>query len=278
MSRIIVRFEKRQNPELLRNAVRFALGEKDSCFLLDNGKKMVIDWFTIYPDFIAIEEVSMTPDDIETANDRLCDILINMIPDAVFSSHAVFWARTTGYEKAFHIDYKNGVKSGFDVEGIPWTCCPECDESIIGYTDEQYEPGKKYRCSCGYEYDPIDNPDCWGIKEYNSFGIADVPEVRDSTQFKTNKDECQKQLVQIEFPDKIFVTTGLTIEDEVWAREQIESRGGIVKRNFIVSLNYLIYNPNYNYETTKYKRAKEQIEKGKPVQIITLEQFKKSLK
>jgi len=81
MSRIIVRFEKRQNLELLRNAVRFALGEKDSCFLLDNGKKMVIDWFTIYPDFIAIEEVSMTPDDIETANDRLCDILINMIPD-----------------------------------------------------------------------------------------------------------------------------------------------------------------------------------------------------
>ena len=277
MSSISVRFEKKQNSEVLRNAVKFALDEEDSCLLLDNGEKMVIDWFSIYPDCIAIAETAMAMDDIETANDRLCDILINMIPDAAFSSHAVYLARSTGYEKAFHIDYKNGIKSGFDVEGIPWTCCPECDESIIGCTDEEYEPGKTYRCSCGYEYDPVDNPDCWGIKVYKSFSIADIPEVKVDRPTKGSKEESQGQLVQIEFPDKTFVTTGLSVEEENWIREQIESRGGKLKRKFVVSLNYLIYNPDYDHETVKYTRAKEQIEKGKPVQIITFEQFKNSL-
>ena len=50
-----------------------------------------------------------------------------------------------------------------------------------------------------------------------------------------------------------------------------------MKRKFVVSLNYLIYNPDYDHETVKYTRAKEQIEKGKPVEIITFKDFKNSI-
>lgn len=56
----------------------------------------------------------------------------------------------------------------------------------------------------------------------------------------------------------------------------MESRGGELKGNFAVSLNYLIYNPDYG-KTSKLVKAKEQIEKGKDVKIITLDVFKKAL-
>ena len=75
-----------------------------------------------------------------------------------------------------------------------------------------------------------------------------------------------------------FVTTGLTAADERWVQEQVESRGGEYKPKFVVTLDYLIYNPDYDHETVKYTRAKEQIEKGKDVKIITLDEFKDMLK
>ena len=84
-------------------------------------------------------------------------------------------------------------------------------------------------------------------------------------------------VIELDFAGKKFVTTGLSLEDEGWVREQVESRGGEFKPKFVVSLDYLIYNPDYDHETTKYTRAKEQIEKGKPVQIITFEDFKRSI-
>ena len=80
------------------------------------------------------------------------------------------------------------------------------------------------------------------------------------------------------FDGQKFVTTGLTAADERWVQEQVESRGGEYKPKFVVSLNYLIYNPDYGHETVKYTKAKEQINKGKNVKIITLDEFKKILK
>lgn len=79
------------------------------------------------------------------------------------------------------------------------------------------------------------------------------------------------------FEGKKVVTTGLSEAEEKWVKKQVESRGGELKRNFVVSLSYLIYNPEYGIETVKLKKAKELIENGKPVQIMTLEEFKKSL-
>lgn len=80
------------------------------------------------------------------------------------------------------------------------------------------------------------------------------------------------------FDGQKFVTTGLTAADDRWVKEQVESRGGEYKPKFVVSLNYLIYNPDYGHETVKYTKAKEQINKGKNVKIITLDEFKKILK
>ena len=83
---------------------------------------------------------------------------------------------------------------------------------------------------------------------------------------------------RVSFDGQKFVTTGLTAADERWVQEQVESRGGDYKPKFVVSLDYLIYNPDYDHETVKYIRAKEQIEKGKDVKIITLDKFKDMLK
>ncbi len=77
------------------------------------------------------------------------------------------------------------------------------------------------------------------------------------------------------FQGKKFVTTGLTAADERWVQQEVESRGGEYKPKFVVSLDFLIYNPDYDHETVKLTRAREQVEKGKPVHIITLEAFKK---
>ena len=83
---------------------------------------------------------------------------------------------------------------------------------------------------------------------------------------------------RVSFDGQKFVTTGLTAADERWVQEQVESRGGEYKPKYVVSLDYLIYNPDYDHETVKYTRAKEQIEKGKDVKIITLDEFKDMLK
>lgn len=76
------------------------------------------------------------------------------------------------------------------------------------------------------------------------------------------------------FRGKKFVTTGLLAEDDKWMSEILEAVGGEYKPSFVVSLDYLIYNPDYGFETVKLKKAREQVEKGKPVQILTIEEFK----
>lgn len=87
-----------------------------------------------------------------------------------------------------------------------------------------------------------------------------------------------EDVVSSDFKGMKFVTTGLSVADEQWVMQQVESRGGDYKPKFVVSLNYLIYNPDYDHETVKLKKAKEQIGKGKDVKIITLDEFKDMLK
>lgn len=76
---------------------------------------------------------------------------------------------------------------------------------------------------------------------------------------------------------KTFVTTGLTWEQEEEARSIVEENGGIFKGHFVVSLNYLIYDPTEGSKTTKMLKAKEQIAKGKDVKIITWKEFKNKI-
>jgi len=277
MSSIDIRFEEWQEAEQLINAVNYAIDEKNSHFVLDDGTKMLGNWFRIGGNDISTFEAAMNCEDVEEAHSRLCDILINMIPSADFSSYASYQERIGGYEKVFHIVYKDGKKSGYDIEGIWGACCPVCEESLIHYQD--YELKKTYTCSCGYEYDPLDENLEWGIVNiYDALKITDIPELKIKRHSKTDQTHSTAIVNSpIELSGKTFITTGLSEDDETWVKEQVEYKGGIVKRKFVVTLDYLIYNPDYDHETVKLKRAKEQKEKGKPVQIITFEQFKESL-
>ena len=70
---------------------------------------------------------------------------------------------------------------------------------------------------------------------------------------------------------RLFVFTGLEDGDEPAATKIVEGNGGIVKGSVGLKTNYVIYNPNYAHETTKLKKAKELIEKGKPIQLLTVQ-------
>ena len=94
---------------------------------------------------------------------------------------------------------------------------------------------------------------------------------------KIQKQEKSGKNNEAQFAGKKVVTTGLTAADERWVQQEVESRGGEYKPKFVVSLDYLVYNPDYDHETVKLTKAREQIEKGKNVIIVTLDEFRKML-
>lgn len=73
--------------------------------------------------------------------------------------------------------------------------------------------------------------------------------------------------------DAVFVFTGLDLADETTAAKIVEDNGGIVKSSVVLNTNYVVYNPDYDHETVKLKRAKELIEKGKPIRMLTTSEF-----
>lgn len=72
---------------------------------------------------------------------------------------------------------------------------------------------------------------------------------------------------------KIFVLTGFSEKTEAKYTKIIEQGGGTIKSSTVVKTNYLIYNPDYDRETTKLKRAKELLQQGKSISIITGKEF-----
>ncbi len=73
--------------------------------------------------------------------------------------------------------------------------------------------------------------------------------------------------------DRIFVLTGFSDESEASYTQTITAAGGIVKSSTVLATDYVVYNPDYGHETTKLKRAKELIARGKPITILTEEEF-----
>ena len=121
------------------------------------------------------------------------------------------------------------------------------------------------------------------IKKFIKFAI-DINETECAAYLQScqsdaleNKGRVADDIV-IEFEGKKFVTTGLSADDERWVREEVESKGGEYKPYFVVSLDYLIYDPLYDHETAKLTKARGQVRKGKPVQILTISEFKKKIK
>lgn len=73
--------------------------------------------------------------------------------------------------------------------------------------------------------------------------------------------------------DQVFVLTGFSDAVEDKYKTVIEQSGGIVKNSTVLKTNYLVYNPNYDHETTKLKRAKELIVQGKDIALLTEDEF-----
>ena len=214
---------------------------------------------------------SSSYDDMEAMKDLLmmiCDKTISTYPECSLKAHYCGTNMSSGTEWAFSVEYKNHHVKKYEIEGNDESiCCPECDECVVSYGDVNFNT--EYECDeCGKvitEEEILDEIADW-LEEYD---IETSPAVGDNCS--------DGPVIELNFVGKKYVTTGLNIDDERWVQKEVESRGGEFKPKFVVSLDYLIYNPDYDHETTKYTRAKEQIEKGKPVQIITLEDFKRSL-
>ncbi len=114
-------------------------------------------------------------------------------------------------------------------------------------------------------------------KFYNEADIESIlDDVKDSFTMKVSAHCKENNAEKVIFEGKKFVTTGLQDSDFRWVEKEVESRGGELKGNFVVSLNYLIYDPDYG-KTSKLVKAMEQIDKGKDIKIITIDDFKKAL-
>jgi NAD-dependent DNA ligase len=75
--------------------------------------------------------------------------------------------------------------------------------------------------------------------------------------------------------DKTFERTGFSDDSEAAYTQTIIAAGGTVKSSTVLATDYVVYNPDYGHETTKLKRAKELIARGKPITILTEEGFLK---
>lgn len=101
------------------------------------------------------------------------------------------------------------------------------------------------------------------------------------TKIETDEydDEAKKSKQKaLEWMDgKIFVLTGFDDRTRAKYESLIYRAGGTVKSSTVLKTNYLIYDPDYGYETAKLKRAKELNQQGKNITIITGKEFEAML-
>ena len=82
---------------------------------------------------------------------------------------------------------------------------------------------------------------------------------------------------QLVFKGKTFITTGLSEGEEEAVKNFVIERGGVFKPHFVKTIDYLVYNPNYERETSKYKQAVALKNSGRDITIITYEDFQNSV-
>lgn len=112
--------------------------------------------------------------------------------------------------------------------------------------------GQVYKKDAGYEYS------------------ASEPQMGEPSEIYSREDS-SAETSWIE--GKSFVTTGLSGKDEALVAEVVEEHGGSVKSGISKKTNYLIYNPDYDHETSKMKKAKELVAGGLEIGLITTEDF-----
>ena len=75
--------------------------------------------------------------------------------------------------------------------------------------------------------------------------------------------------------DKVFVHTGLSLQEESEFDSFIFENGGTVRKSTVLNTDYLVYNADYDHETVKLRKARELKEKGSGIEILTTEEWKK---
>ena len=76
--------------------------------------------------------------------------------------------------------------------------------------------------------------------------------------------------------DKVFVHTGLSLQEESEFDSFIFENGGTVRKSTVLNTDYLVYNADYDHETVKLRKARELKEKGSGIEILTTEEWKKA--
>lgn len=77
--------------------------------------------------------------------------------------------------------------------------------------------------------------------------------------------------------DKIFVNSGLTADEKLEFERIVKANGGTVKSSTVLKTDYLVYNENYDHETTKVAKAKELKASGKKIVLMTYSEWLKKL-
>lgn len=103
--------------------------------------------------------------------------------------------------------------------------------------------------------------------------ISDSSFEEDEEYEKVDPETFAKDIVKIEFRDKIFVLTGFDTREENKITRIITERGGIVKGSTVLKTDYLVVMGDY--PSKKYERAVELNQKGKSIAIISKDQFYK---
>lgn len=129
---------------------------------------------------------------------------------------------------------------------------------------KRLSPGEEYSANNEATQERGKQSDKKSTSDHTSTNIAEEHEV--------NRTECNW------IRGKLFVLTGFSDSIEAKYSEIIQRSGGSVISAIVLKTNYLIYNPAYEHETVKLKRAKYLLEQGKDIVILTEEEFIKKLK
>lgn len=127
--------------------------------------------------------------------------------------------------------------------------------------------------------------DCWELEKIKtdgkrkafSFEDGVVKKLAVSNQTKAAAASNSGDTVYGWMKGKIFVHTGLSAADEREFEQIVKDNGGEVKSSTVLSTDYLVYNADYDHETTKLRRARELQDQGNEINIITFDEWNEML-
>ena len=180
---------------------------------------------------------------------------------------------------AYFIGYIDGFDPGGEqtmrgiLEDKVLTLRYSYDNEFLEMEPDEYEE---------FSHDDLDLPDApgsgWNVpdsiydpvkKEYKKTGGLDKYYDEEDEDDDEDEEEADNSWIS----GMAFVTTGLSEKDEEKVKEIVEENEGVIKSGISKKVNFLIYNPNYDHETVKMKKAKELIAGGLKIGLITTGDF-----